>query len=133
MRADTIKSDVGHGRLVAVVEDNERNARLIEQVLSAHGFLVATFEDGRTAIDRIDASTASVLLIDIQLPDMDGVALLRHLRANGVPTPAIAVTAYAMDGDSDRFLAAGFDHYLSKPLDIRSLADTVAGLIRGEP
>jgi two-component system cell cycle response regulator DivK len=109
------------GELVLIVEDNERNLKLARDVLQFKGF--RTLEAG-TAGDGIAAAAANrpdLVLMDIQLPDMDGTAALGQLRAN--PATAgirvVALTAFAMREDRERIMAAGFDAYIAKPIDVR--------------
>lgn len=120
----------GNGRLVAVVEDNERNARLVRDVLVAHGFEVTVFSNGADAVRELPGMCPDVLLLDVQLPDIGGVEVLQGLRAAGLnDAPAVAVTAYAMSGDREALIDAGFDDYVAKPIDVASLADRVARII----
>jgi two-component system cell cycle response regulator DivK len=116
------------GDLVLVVEDNEKNLKLLRDVLQAKGFRTV---EARTAEEALAAATRdvpSLVLMDIQLPDADGVEALGRLRADPrtAAVPVLAVTALAMHGDRNRFLEAGFDGYLAKPVDIAVLADVVA-------
>lgn len=120
---------VGEGRLVVIVEDNERNARLVRDVLTAHAFATETLGTGREAVARIPDLDADLVLLDVQLPDIDGFEVLGHLRRAGCDLPVVAVTAFAMPGDEERILHAGFDAYLAKPIDIATLATAVADLI----
>jgi two-component system, cell cycle response regulator DivK len=112
---------------VLVVEDNEKNMKLFRDVLQARGY--ETFEAG-TGDDAVELATAHVpdlVLMDIELPDTDGVEALGRLRADGrtAEIPVLALTAQAMHGDRERFLAAGFDGYMSKPVDVLALLDLV--------
>ncbi len=113
----------GRGRTVVVVEDNVRSRRLVRDLLELHGFDHDRGGDGRGGPRRPSAATPpDLVLLDIQLPGMDGVAALRALRADPVTAgiPAVAVTAYAMRGDEERLLEAGFDAYIAKPIDTRA-------------
>jgi two-component system cell cycle response regulator DivK len=119
--------------LVLIVEDNPRNLKLARDVLNHAGYdtlEAANAEDGLALAQR---RRPGVVLLDIQLPGMDGVQALSRLRAD--PTtrdiPVIALTAFAMKTDRERFLAAGFDRYVEKPLDIRELRRQVAAVLAG--
>lgn len=102
---------------IALVEDNEDNLLLLEAILSDE-YGVATYEDGPTALAGIAASGAALVLLDISLPGMDGIEVLKNLRADPATQalPVVALTAHAMAGDEERFLAEGFDAYFSKPI-----------------
>ncbi len=112
---------------VLVVEDNERNRRLVLAVLEAAGMDAETATTGGEALERCAEGGLDVVLLDIQLPDLDGVEVLHHLRDDprAPSVPVIALTAFAMQGDEDRFRSAGFDGYLTKPIDVRRFADQV--------
>ena len=112
---------------VLVVEDNERNRKLLLAVLEVAGMRAEAVTTGRDALERADEAELDVILLDIQLPDLDGVEVLRRLREGsaGPLLPVIALTAFAMEGDEARFLEAGFDGYLTKPIDVRRFADQV--------
>ena len=116
------------GELILIVEDNPRNLKLARDVLQFNGFRTIEAGNGSDGIALAEAELPAVILMDIQLPDMDGVAALRLLRQ--VPAtasiPIVALTAFAMDADRDRLLAAGFDGYLVKPIDIKRFPDQVA-------
>jgi two-component system, cell cycle response regulator DivK len=112
---------------VLVVEDNEKNMKLFRDVLQARGY--ETFEAG-TGDDAVELATAHVpdlVLMDIELPGTDGVEALGRLRADRrtASIPVLALTAQAMHGDRERFLAAGFDGYMSTPVDVLALLDVV--------
>lgn len=102
---------------IAVIEDNFDNRLLVRAILMDN-YEVMEYESGAAALEGINASPPDLVLLDISLPGMDGVEVLRRLRAN--PTlegvPVVALTAHAMLGDRERYLAAGFDDYLAKPI-----------------
>ena len=115
------------GELVLIVDDNEKNLELVRDLLQVTGY--RTLEAG-TAADCITLAAKhrpDLILMDIQLPDDDGVAALGRLRAMpGVSlTRVVALTAFAMRGDRERLLSAGFDGYLSKPIEIQSFLHQV--------
>ena len=113
---------------VLVVEDNARNLKLVRDVLGFAGFEVLSAGTGEEALEV--ARSVDAILMDINLPGMSGVETLAALRADGVTVPVAALTAYAMTDDRDRLLAAGFDAYLEKPIDVRALPGQVEALIR---
>ena len=115
------------GERILVVEDNEKNMKLFRDVLVATGYRTLEATTGSEAIDLAAEHAPDLVLMDIQLPDLDGVQALQRLREDHrtAGIPVLALTAQAMRGDRERFLAAGFDGYLSKPVDIRELVGTV--------
>jgi two-component system cell cycle response regulator DivK len=118
----------GTGKTVLVVEDNELNLELVRDVLEFNGYLVRQARTGQEGIDAARAEALDLILMDLQLPDMDGREVLAEIRALGVSremTPSVAVTAFAMKGDEERFLAAGFDGYIAKPIDVTTFADEI--------
>jgi two-component system cell cycle response regulator DivK len=102
---------------VAVVEDNADN-RLLLQALLADRFDLLEFENGADALAGFESIKPDLVLLDISLPGMDGNEILRRIRANDnlKAVPVVALTAHAMAGDRERFLAAGFDDYVTKPI-----------------
>ena len=117
---------------VLVVEDNALNLKLVRDVLGHAGYRVLEAGNAERGIELARAERPDLILMDIQLPGIDGVEALRRLRADDVTTsiPVVALTALAMKEDRERFMTAGFDGYLEKPLSVPSLADQVAELIR---
>jgi len=103
---------------VLVVEDNPLNMELVIEILAARGFTVHEAINGEDAIKKAEADNYDLILMDIELPGIDGVEVTKILKAKNKNVPVVALTSYAMKGDRDRFLAAGFDEYLPKPLDI---------------
>ena len=121
------------GRQVVVVEDNERNMKLFREVLESSGYRTLEAETGERAVALTTEHRPDLVLMDIHLPDIDGVEALRMLRADErtASVPVLALTAQAMEGDRERFLAAGFDGYLSKPVNIADLLDAVRRYCEG--
>jgi CheY-like chemotaxis protein len=115
----------GGGRLVLVVEDNEKNRKLARDLLSFRGFRVAEATTATDALIAVRTERPDLVLMDIALPDMDGVEALRLLRDDPVTrdVPVVAVTAFAMKGDRERLLGEGFDGYVAKPIDARTFVD----------
>jgi two-component system, cell cycle response regulator DivK len=118
---------------ILVVEDNERNMRLFCDVLRASGFRTLEATTGESAVEVALEHAPDLVLMDIQLPDIDGIEALGRLRADDrfASAPVLALTAQAMEGDRERFLAAGFDGYLSKPVDIADFVTTVKRYCEG--
>ena len=115
--------------LVLIVDDNERNIRLARDILQVSGFRTIEASTGGESVSLASEHLPDVVLMDIRLPDMDGVEALRALRASEATAsiPVVAVTALAMKGDRERFLEAGFDGYLEKPIDVRAFPRQVRG------
>jgi two-component system, cell cycle response regulator DivK len=119
---------------VLVVEDNEISRKLACTLLDLRGYDTLAAGTVAAAVDLAVEHRPVLILMDIQLPDQDGVAALAKLRADArtAAIPVIALTAYAMAGDRERLLSKGFDAYLSKPIDVRSFVDDIAKLIAGD-
>ena len=105
---------------VLVIEDNLDNAKLITNTLMMHGFTAEVCERAETGIERAIETVPDIILMDISLPGMDGIDAAKVLKAHEKTSriPVIAVTAHAMEGDRDRCMAAGFDGFLTKPIDV---------------
>lgn len=108
---------------ILIAEDNPVNRELIREILSDGEYEVVEACDGQQALERIAEVTPDLVLLDIQMPVIDGYAVVRRIRDNPQSTKlrVIALTAYAMRGDRERALAAGFDDYLTKPIDLKIL------------
>jgi two-component system, cell cycle response regulator DivK len=119
-------------RTILLIEDNEQNRYLLTFLLEQHGYTVVPASDGPRGIEIARTLVPLLILLDVQLPTMDGHAVARALRRNQAlqHTPIIAVTSYAMPGDREKALAAGCTGYIEKPID----PDTfVAEMERGLP
>jgi CheY-like chemotaxis protein len=114
---------------ILVAEDNPSNQKLISILLQKKGYEVDIADDGREAIDKAMASTYDLILMDMQMPNVNGYDATRELRNKGCQVPIVAVTANAMIGDEDHCLEAGCDGYLSKPIDREKLNDIVTRYI----
>ena len=123
----------GRGRVVVVVEDNARSRRLVRDLLELNGFRTVEAESAEEGLEAVRSQDPCLVLLDIQLPGMDGEAALRALRADPstAALPVVAVTAYAMRGDEERLLAAGFDGYLAKPIDTRTFVGSLVEVLDG--
>jgi two-component system, cell cycle response regulator DivK len=119
--------------LVLIVEDNPRNLKLARDVLNHAGYDTLEAANAEEGLALARERHPGVVLLDIHLPGMDGVQALGCLRGDPATAdiPVIALTAFAMRTDRERFLAAGFDHYVEKPLDIRELRRHVATALDG--
>jgi len=118
--------------LVLIVEDNERNLKLVRDVLGFAGFATLEARTAEAGIELARLQKPDIVLMDINLPGMTGFEALAALRADALTAsiPVLAVTAYAMKDDRARILAAGFDGYLEKPVDVRALPAQVEALVR---
>ena len=114
-------------KTILLVEDNERNRKLVRTILEFRGYEVIECEDGAPSLELARAHKPALVLMDIQLPDVDGISALGRLRADErtASIPVLALTAQAMLGDRERLLAAGFDGYVSKPVNVVEFLDTV--------
>ena len=114
-----------------VIEDNENNMELITFILEAHGYTTLRAMTGSEGIAMALSASPDFVLLDIQLPDMDGAEALKAIRATGIghSMPIIAVTSYAMSGDKDRLLAAGCSGYIEKPIDPLLIINQVQGIL----
>ena len=115
------------GELILIVEDNEKNMKLVRDLLQFKGYRTLEAASATEGLALASAHQPQLILMDIQLPDMDGVAAVGRLRADPTTTtiPVVALTAFAMKHDQERFLQAGFDGYLAKPISIKELPDQV--------
>ena len=115
------------GVQVLIVEDNEKSMKLFRDVLAATGYRTLEATTGEQAFELAVEHGPDLVLMDIQLPDVDGVEALKRLRADErtASMPVLALTAQAMHGDREQFLAAGFDGYISKPVDVVELVGVV--------
>jgi two-component system cell cycle response regulator DivK len=115
------------GEQILVVEDNDKNMKLFRDVLQATGYRTLEATTGGQAVELATEHSPDLVLMDIQLPDIDGVETLGRLRADERTRglTVVALTAQAMEGDRERFLASGFDGYLSKPVNVVEFVETV--------
>jgi CheY-like chemotaxis protein len=119
---------------ILVVEDSPDNMKLFRTILALKGHEVTGLPEGEGLLDAIEQASPDLVLMDIQLPGKDGFALLREIRQSPLAgVRVIALTAHAMTGDRERALDAGFDDYITKPIDIRSFPDQVQRALQSEP
>lgn len=120
------------GKTILVVEDDEVNRKLMRVVLAGRHYRVREAESVKAALAALHDAKPDLLLLDIRLGDGTGFDVVRELRADHRfdDVPAVAITAQAMKGDESRILAAGFDGYLPKPIDTRTLPEVVERYLR---
>ncbi|HSI51589.1 MAG TPA: response regulator [Ideonella sp.] len=124
-------ADTHRAARILIVDDNAMNVELTSYVLSADGLEVDSAEDGLAALDRVQANPPDLILLDIQMPGLDGLTLAHRLKSDPATRHIVLVafTAYAMKGDDARMRAAGCDGYLSKPIDVTKLAAQVREML----
>ncbi len=112
---------------ILVVEDNDMNMQLVEYLLEEAGYHILKATSGEEALEIAERSSPSLVLMDIHLPGMDGFSVAREMkqRENTRSVPILALTAHAMRGDKDRFLEAGCDGYISKPIDVKTFIPSI--------
>lgn len=119
---------------ILVIEDHRPNATLVCDLLSFHGFRVSWAPDGLAGLEMLQKDRPDLILMDIQMPKIDGYSLTRQLKDDleTKAIPIIALTACAMVGDAERALAAGCDGYLTKPVNTRELPHTIRRFLQGD-
>ena len=115
-------------KTVLYIEDNYHNRRIVRKILQSRGYTIIEAEDGITGLAMVRRLEPPLVLLDIGLPGIDGLEVIAQIRADQKirSTPVITLTASAMRGDRERFLAAGCDDYLSKPIQALELVNKVA-------
>lgn len=117
---------------ILVVEDNPDNMYVVDRLLTHHGYAVHQAVSGSEALRLLEAAPFDLVLMDMQMPGLDGYSTVQALRAsNGMDMPVIAVTASSMPGDRERTLEAGCTDYVAKPIDTRELVRLVAHYLGG--
>ena len=118
---------------ILYIEDNPDNMRLVQRALESRGYRLLQARNGLTGVQMAESQAVDLILLDINLPDIDGYEVARRLRASSKrelsSTPIIAVTANALKGDAEKALKAGCDVYMSKPLNLRELWAQVEAFI----
>ena len=119
------------GELILIVEDNENNRMLVRDVLQSRGYRTEETDTGEEALQLAQTLRPALILMDIQLPRMNGMDALRQLRADAATRdiPVMAVTASAMTHDRQKIMAVGFDAYQSKPLNVREFVEAVRAVL----
>ncbi|HEY8963549.1 MAG TPA: response regulator, partial [Alphaproteobacteria bacterium] len=122
-------------KTILIVEDNELNMKLFNDLLEAHGYATVKTREGTRVLEMARESKPDLILMDIQLPEVSGLDLIRWLKeATDLKTiPVIAVTAFAMKGDEDRIRETGCEDYISKPISVLSFIDTVRKHLGDQP
>jgi CheY-like chemotaxis protein len=117
--------------LILIADDRASSRELLRTVLERVGYAVIEAEDGEAAVERAQSGNPDLILLDLQMPKLDGYGVLARLRADERfrTVPVLALTASAMSGDQEKILAAGFTDYLSKPAGPELLRETVARLL----
>ena len=120
------------GEPILIVDDNPANLKLVRVLLTHEGYLVRTAVDAEEALRLLDEFVPRLILMDLQLPGIDGLTLTRRLKADPARRDIVivALTAYAMKGDEEKAFAAGCDGYITKPIDTRKLPGQVAEILR---
>lgn len=115
--------------IILIVEDNEKNLKLVRDVLQHRGHATVEAKTGRDGLRLAREAKPDLILLDIQLPDIDGISALRELRADAAfaHTAMIAISASAMPGDQQKIIASGFDAYITKPINVKQFIHTVEG------
>jgi CheY-like chemotaxis protein len=119
---------------ILIIEDNPANLELMSFLLQAHGHTVLSAPDGESGVELACRERLDLILCDVQLPRLDGYGVVRELKAKETwwRVPLIAVTAFAMVGDRERMLGAGFDGYLPKPIEPEAFVREVEAFLRRE-
>jgi len=123
----------GMAKTVLIVEDNELNMKLFHDLLEAHGYATLATRNGVEALDLARKHRPDLILMDIQLPEVSGLEVTKHLKDDQELRyiPVVAVTAFAMKGDEERILAGGCEAYLSKPISVGKFIETVRRFLGG--
>lgn len=118
-------------QLILIIEDNPQNLKLARDILDHVGYRILAAENAEHGVALARVHRPDLVLMDVQLPGIDGVEALGRLRADSLTAaiPVVALTAFAMKSDRDRFLAAGFDGYIEKPLNVREFPNQIATLL----
>ncbi len=121
------------GELILIVEDNENNRMLVRDVLQSRGYRTEETDTGEEGVRLAQTVRPALILMDIQLPGMNGMEALQLLRADAATReiPVMAVTASAMTHDRQKIMACGFDAYQTKPLNVREFVDAVRAILTG--
>jgi CheY-like chemotaxis protein len=121
------------GELILIVEDNDKNRKLVRDVLAFKGYRLAEAVTGEEGVRLARELRPALILMDIQLPGISGIEALAQIRADESTRaiPVLAVTASAMTTDRSKILAAGFDGYQSKPINVRAFLEAVQGFLPG--
>jgi len=121
-------------RKILIVEDNEDSRELVVKVLRNKGYIMVEAVDGEEAIEKVVSERPDLVLLDISIPKLDGYEVAKRLknREDVKDIPIVAVTAHAMKGDREKIIAAGFEGYISKPVNVRELPEQVRSYLKGK-
>ncbi len=116
---------------ILIADDDAASLELLKDALAAPGYRIIESSDGSDALLKVQSETPDIVLLDIQMPGLDGFEVLRAIRGLDppVPCPVLAVTAFVMDGDRERMLASGFDGYIAKPVSISHVREQVRRIL----
>jgi two-component system cell cycle response regulator DivK len=119
---------------ILIVEDNEDSRELVVKVLKNKGFVTVEASDGEEAIEKAVKEKPELILLDISIPKLNGYEVAKRLKSleEFGEIPIVALTAHAMKGDREKVIAAGFEGYISKPINVRELADQVRSFLKGK-
>jgi two-component system, cell cycle response regulator DivK len=120
--------------LILIVEDNEKNLKLARDVLRFHGYRIVEAIDGESAITASVQHLPALILMDIQLPGIDGIVAMKRIRDDPRTKhiPTVALTASVMTGDRERFNEAGFDGFIAKPIEVKNFPDQVRAYLEAK-
>ena len=120
------------GERILLVEDNPMNRRVAQFLLKAQGYIVDEARDGQEALDMLKTRLPDLILMDLQLPGLDGYTATKIIKQDAVTKniPVVALTAYAMSGDAERAQEAGCEGYITKPIDPDEFSQVVAGYLK---
>ena len=118
--------------VILVVEENDDNRQLVHKVLGSRGYNIVGVVDGQEALRKLANLNPDLILMDINLPGMDGYEVTRRIRQQEkfADLPIVALTAHAMAGDEEKSLAAGCDAYITKPINARTFPDSIAAILK---
>jgi len=121
-------------RKILIVEDNDDSRELVVKVLKNKGYQMIEAADGEIALEKAVAEKPDLILMDISIPKMDGYEVTKKLKSleEFSEIPIVALTAHAMKGDREKVIMAGFEGYISKPINVRELPEQVRSFLRGK-
>ncbi|MEW6570430.1 MAG: response regulator [Nitrospirota bacterium] len=124
----------GPPRKILIVEDNQDSRELVVKILRNSGYVTVEAEDGEEALQKAMAEKPNLILMDISIPKIDGYEVTKRLKSldEFSEIPIVALTAHAMKGDREKFIATGFEGYISKPINIRELPELIRAYLRGK-
>jgi len=121
-------------RKILIVEDNQDSRELVVKVLKNKGYQTIEAADGEEALEKVAAEKPDLILLDISIPKIDGYEVAKRLKSQEEfrDIPIVALTAHAMKGDREKVIVAGFEGYISKPINVHELPDQVKSYLRGK-